>query len=159
MQQELVKKPGYRLDDTDRKILRLYQRDASVSYRELGDELGISPTTVFDRIKQMKRTGVIKSFIPLLDFEQLGLGTTAWVQVKTGHDHDCCSLADEIAKDPDVMEVHEVAGAYDLLVKVKAKSNIHYHNIADRLARIGGVEDTVSMISLRTVKEDPRPNF
>ena len=160
MQQELERRRlSYKLDDTDREILRLYQKDASVSYRELGEFLDLAPTTIFDRIKQMKKAGVIKLFIPVLDMEQLGLGTTAWIQVKTAPDRDCCQVADSIANNPDVMEVHEIAGAYDLLVKVKAKSNLHYHNISDGISKIDGVQDTVSTISLRTVKEDMRPNI
>ena len=149
----------YKLDEIDRKILRAYQMDASVSYKELGEILGLAPTTVFDRIKQLKRVGVIKSLIPLLEMEQLGLRTTVWMLIKTGTDPDCCQVADEIAKNPDVMEVHEVAGAYDLVVKVKARDNLHYHNISDRISKIKGVKDTFSTISLRTVKEDIRPNI
>lgn len=160
MQQELTgRRPVYTLDETDRRILRLYQRDASVSYRELGEVLNISPTTVFDRIKQMKKVGVIKSFVPILDLEQLGLGTTAWIQAKTAAGQDCCLVAEEIAKNTDVMEVHEVTGDYDLLIKVKARSNLHYHNISDIISKIEGVQDIVSTVSLRTVKEDIRANI
>ncbi len=149
----------YKVDEIDRRVLRGYQQDASLSFKELGDITGLPPTTVFDRVKRLRRMGVIKTLVPLLDTERLGLLTTAWIFVRTGADPDCCQVADEIAKIPDVLEVHEIAGDYDLLVKVKARDNLDHHNISDRISKLPGVHDTSSTIALRTVKEDIRPNI
>lgn len=150
---------AYQVDDIDRRVLRGYQQDASLSFKELGDITGLPPSTVFDRVKRLRRMGVIKTIVPLLDAEKLGLLTTAWMFIKTGTAPDCCQVADEIAKIPDVLEVHEIAGSYDLLVKVKARDNLDYHNISDRITKLPGVRDVSSRIAIRTVKEDIRPNI
>jgi Lrp/AsnC family transcriptional regulator for asnA, asnC and gidA len=105
----------------------------------------------------MRKVGIIKTIIPLLDMELLSLNTTAWVFIGAGPDTD--EVADKLSKDPDVLEVHEVAGEYDVLIKVKARNNLEYHDISERISRIPGIRGTFSTISLRTVKEDIRPNI
>jgi Lrp/AsnC family leucine-responsive transcriptional regulator len=149
----------YKLDDIDFQVLRVYQRDASLSYKELGEIANLPPSTVFDRIKRLRRLDIIRTIIPMLDTEKLGLVTTAWLQVTLGPVRDCCKTADEIAKIPEVLEVHEIAGAVDLLVKVKVRDNLDLHNMSEIIGHIPGVQSAASIIAIRTVKEDIRPNF
>ena len=63
-----------------------------------------------------------------------------------------------LSSDPDNRRT-ECTGEYGVLIKVKARNNLEYHNISERISRIPGVRGTFSTISLRTVKEDIRPNI
>lgn len=159
VQQQRKLKGNYQLDDVDLRVLRVYLKDASLSYKQLGEISGLPPSTIFDRLKRLRKIGIIRIIVPMLNMEELGLGTTAWILAKTGTKPDCCEVADEVAKLPDVLEVHEIAGAYDLLIKVKARDNLDYHNISDRITKLQGIRNTFSILSLRTVKEDIRPNI
>src|SRR3990170_3985908 len=145
-----------RIDETDRGILEEYQKDASVSYNELAEKLGIPSSTVFSRIRRMNEAGIIKGIVPLVDASALGKGTTAWIMVELESGTDCCEFADEIAEWDEIMEVYELAGGWDLMLKVKIEDNEALHILSKRVNRMPGVHKTSSVIALRNVKEDPR---
>lgn len=144
------------IDDLNINILKEFQKDASVSYRTLAKKIGIPPSTVFSRIKQMKKAGVIHGIIPLVDPEVLGKSTTAWIKISLQIDTDCCDFADEIAKWPNVMEVHEIAGEWDILIKVKVENNLVLHDITKEISLIPGIKNMLSLIAFKTIKDDPR---
>ncbi len=149
----------YQVDEVDRRVLRGFMADASLPYKELSDATGLPPSTVFDRVKRLRREGIIKTVVPMLDTERLGLGTIAFITVKIGKGGDCCDAAEEIAKLPEALEVHEIAGDYDLLVKVKLRDNLDLHNFASMVLEMPGVDDVRSIVTVRTVKEDIRPKI
>ncbi|MHA2429580.1 MAG: Lrp/AsnC family transcriptional regulator [Promethearchaeota archaeon] len=144
------------IDDLNMNILKEYQKDASVSYRTLAKKIGIPPSTVFSRIKQMKKAGVIRGIIPLVDPKALGKSTTAWIKISLQIKTDCCDFADEIAKWPNVMEVHEIAGEWDILIKVKVENNLMLHDLTKEISNIPGIKNMLSLIAFKTVKDDPR---
>ena len=144
------------IDDLNKHILKEFQKDASVSYRTLAKKIGIPPSTVFSRIKQMKKAGIIRGIIPLVDPAALGKSTTAWIKISLKIDIDCCDFADEIAKWPNVMEVHEIAGEWDILIKVKVESNLVLHDITKEISKIPGIKNMLSLIAFKTIKDDPR---
>ena len=144
------------IDDLNKRILKEYQKDASVSYRTLAKKIGMPPSTVFSRIKQMKKAGVIRGIIPLVDPAALSKSTTAWIKISLQIDIDCCDFADEIAKWPNVMEVHEIAGEWDILIKVKVENNLVLHDITKEISNIPGIKNMLSLIAFKTVKDDPR---
>ena len=149
----------YQVDDVDRLVLKGYMQDASLPYKELGDVTGLPPSTVFDRVKKLRKEGVITGVVPMLDTQKLGLNTIAFLQIKVGKGGDCCEVADEIAALPEVMEVHEIAGAFDILAKVKVRDNLDLHNVSSVISRINGIEDVTSTVTVHTVKEDIRPKL
>jgi Lrp/AsnC family leucine-responsive transcriptional regulator len=144
------------LDETDLKILRAYQKDASLSFKDLGEITHLPVSTIFDHIKRLRRTGIIRNIVPLLNAGKLGLNTTEYIFVKQNKIADCCKVADEIAKLPEVHEVHEIAGAFDIFVKVKVRDNIDLHNILQRIQSIEGSGEAQSTIVMRTIKEEVR---
>ena len=145
------------VDDLDKRILNEYQKDASISYQVLAERLGTPPTsTVFSRIKRMKDTGIITGIIPVVNASALGKTTTAWIRVELDSATDCCELADQMALWREILEVHEMAGDWDLLLKVKVENNLALHDLTKELGKIPGVSKISSLVAFRTVKEDPR---
>ncbi len=149
----------YLVDEVDKEVLRGYMKDASLPYKELGDLTGLPPSTVFDRVKRLRKEGIIISVVPLLDTQKLGLNTIAFLQIKVSTVGDCCQVADEIAALPEVMEVHEIAGPFDILAKVKVRDNLDLHNVGSVISKIPGIEDVNSTVTVRTIKEDIRPKL
>ena len=127
-----------------------------MSYSLLAERLGLPTSTIFSRIKQMKKSDVIQGIIPLVDSSALGKTTTAWIKISLDTKVDCCEFAKEIAKRADVMEVHEVAGEWDILLKVKVENNLSLHDLTKELSKISGISKMSSIVALRMVKEDPR---
>ena len=146
----------YKLDEIDRRVLDVYQRDASLSYKELSNAVELPPSTIYDRIKKLRRNGTIKTVIPLLDYEKLGLLTTAWVLIKISREKGLERVAENVTRIHGVMEVHGIAGEYDIMVKVKVRDNLELHTTTDLIARLEGVHDTFSTMALCTIKEDIR---
>jgi Lrp/AsnC family transcriptional regulator, regulator for asnA, asnC and gidA len=143
-----------KLDELDIRILREYQKNAVESYGVIAEHLGEAQTTVFNRIKRMMSNGVISAVVPLISDEALGLHTTAWVQIGLNIDADCCKVAEEIAKNRGVVEVFEVAGEYDILVKVKVENNLALHDFTKGL-EIPGIRSMATIIAFKAVKESP----
>jgi DNA-binding Lrp family transcriptional regulator len=144
------------IDETDKMILKEYQIDATVSYSTLAKRLGLPTSTVFNRIKRMRDSGVILGIVPLVNPASVGKTTTAWIKLGVKIDADCCDFAEEVARNPKVMEVYEIVGDYDVLVKIKVEDNEAVHDLTKELENVSGVGRMSSIIALKTVKEDPR---
>jgi Lrp/AsnC family leucine-responsive transcriptional regulator len=150
---------AYEVDDVDKLVLAGYMKDASLSYKELGEVTGLPPSTVFDRVKRLRKEGIIVSVVPILDTQKLGLNTIAFLQIKMSTVGDCCEVADRIAALPEVLEVHEIAGPLDILAKVKVRDNLDLHNVGSVISKITGIEDVNSTVTVRTIKEDIPPKL
>jgi len=144
------------IDDLNKTILKEYQKDANITYRKLALKVGESPSTVFSRIKQMKKDEIITGIVPLVSPEKVGKPTTAWIKISLKIETDCCDFAAEIAKNDDVMEVHEIAGEWDILLKVKVKDNLALHDLTKEISKMPGIKNMESLIAFCTIKEDPR---
>ncbi len=144
------------IDNLNKNILEEYQKDASIAYRTLAEKIGEAPSTVFSRIKQMKDSGIITGVIPLVSPVAVGKATTAWIKISLDIDTDCCDFADEVAKNKNAMEVHEIAGEWDILIKVKVEDNLALHDLTKEISKISGIRNMESLIAFKTIKEDPR---
>ena len=144
------------IDNLNKNILEEYQKDASITYRRLAQKIGEAPSTVFSRIKQMKDSGIIRGIIPLVSSEAVGKPTTAWIKISLDINTDCCDFADEVAKDENVMEVHEIAGEWDILLKVKVRDNMALHDLTKKISHLPGINNMESLIAFKTIKEDPK---
>ncbi|MFX0004531.1 MAG: Lrp/AsnC family transcriptional regulator [Candidatus Hodarchaeota archaeon] len=144
------------IDKLDKRILKEYQKDASQTYETLANVIHKPASTVFSRIKQMKDSGVIKGVVPLISPEAVGKPTTAWIKINLDINTDCCDFAEEVAKNENAMEVHEIAGEWDILIKVKVKDNLALHDLTKEISKMPGIKDMESIIAFCTIKEDPR---
>jgi len=144
------------IDDLNKSILKEFQKDATITYRKLAQKVGESPSTVFSRIKQMKKDKIIKEIVPLVDPDALGKPTTAWIKISLTIETDCCDFAEEVAKNENAMEVHEITGEWDILVKVKVKDNLALHDLTKEISKLPGIKNMESLIAYCTIKEDPR---
>lgn len=147
------------IDNLNKIILQEYQKDASITYRDLAEKIGESSSTVFSRIKQMKESGIIKAIIPLVSSMEVGKPTTAWIKISLDVNTDCCDFADEVAKNTNVMEVHEIPGEWDIFLKVKVKDNLALHDLSKEISKMPGIRKMESIVAFKTVKEDPRINI
>ncbi|MFX0105848.1 MAG: Lrp/AsnC family transcriptional regulator [Candidatus Hodarchaeota archaeon] len=144
------------IDDLNKNILEEYQKDASLAYKTLAKKIGIPASTVFSRIKQMKEDGIIRGIIPLVSPTAVGKPTTAFIKISLHMTTDCCDFSDEIAKLENVMEVHEIAGEWDIFLKVKASDNLSLHDLTKEISKLPGINNMETIITYKTIKEDPR---
>lgn len=142
------------LDAFDRKILGVLVRDANVSYADLGEQIGLSAPAVHERVKRMRRTGVIRQTSVLIDPTAVGKSLLAFVHVDTrGWGKTPELLA--IAELPEVEEMHSVAGDTCMLLKVRTENSHALEGLLARIYDVPGVIATRSYIVLSAHMERP----
>jgi DNA-binding Lrp family transcriptional regulator len=75
-----------RIDEMDRKILRVLQEDATLAVAEIGERVGLSATPCWKRVQRMESEGIITGRVALVDQDKIGLGLSVFVSVES-NDH------------------------------------------------------------------------
>ena len=147
------------IDDIDRKILDLLQRDARATNVEIGKAVGITASSVFERVKKLERRGIVKGYIALVDPEQLGKSLTAFVRltVESKSDRSFEETYERIQAafmaEPDIVECHSVAGAESLIIKVRVAGPKRLEEMIAKIRDITGSPHSVTNVVLSTYKE------
>ena len=142
------------LDEIDRRILRALQRNGRMSNAELSDDVHLSPSACHRRVQRMEKEGYIKDYVALLDARKLKVPTTVFVEITLrGQADDILDAFEKsVARIPDVLECHLMAGTADYLLKVVAENTEDFARIHRQyLARLPGVQGMQSSFALRTV--------
>jgi len=150
-----------KLDEKDIAILALIQENSNLTAKQIAKKINAPITTVFAKTKRMEEQGVIRGYRAIVAPEKLSAGTAAFilasVSYRTKADDAPVSqraVAAEIAKFPEVQEVHIITGDWDLLVKLRAE-NVETIGkfVVDKLRLIKGLEKTLTCMVFETVKE------
>lgn len=142
-------------DDTDKSILKLLQADALLSAKEIAARVGLSVTPVYERMKKIERSGVVKARVTLLDRDKLGQTTIAYCNVSLQlHSLKAMEVFElAVKKIPEVMECHHITGNYDYLLKVVVKDMHQYQQFLTRkLAVIENIAQVHSNFVMTEVK-------
>jgi len=150
-----------KLDEKDTAILALIQENSNLTAKQIAKKINAPITTVFAKTKRMEELGIIKEYRAVLASEKLGAGTTAFILASVSYrakaDDSPVSqraVAEEIAKFPEVQEVHIITGDWDLLIKLRAESvDAIGKFVVDKLRLIRGLEKTLTCMVFETVKE------
>ena len=143
-----------RIDDTDRKILRALQRDASQSLDDIAREVGSSKTPVWNRIKKLREAGIIGHQTVMLDAEALGFEACFFVLIRTSeHDADWqkAFLSALLTRD-EVQEAHRLAGDIDYILKVRVTNARAYDAFYQALISEVKVYNVTALLSMEEIK-------
>jgi Lrp/AsnC family leucine-responsive transcriptional regulator len=144
-----------KLDRLDIKILMELQRSGKVSNVELAERIGLSPSPCLARVKQLEKSGLIGSYVALLNPEQLGSTVSVFIQV-TLEKQSAPALGifeDTIAAMPEVMECYLMSGDSDYLLRVVVRDTVALKDfILDKVTPIKGVATIRSSFALKQVK-------
>jgi Lrp/AsnC family leucine-responsive transcriptional regulator len=124
------------MDSIDWKILKELQRDARVSYAELGRRVGLTTPAVIERVRKLEDAGIITGYRAEIDAAKVGLPITAFIRMSiTGVDY---SRIIEVAESaPEVLECHRGTGGDSFIMKVAVSNVEHLQNLIDRLTPYG----------------------
>ncbi|MEM6342049.1 MAG: Lrp/AsnC family transcriptional regulator [Pseudomonadota bacterium] len=140
------------IDDMDRRILTVLQRDCAISMDDLAEKVHLSRNACWRRVKRLESDGIIRSRVALLDPRKLGLDLTAFVMIRTNrHDPDWLARFNRAVRDlPEITGAHRMSGDLDYVLRVSLSSIQDYDAFYQRLiAKI-----PVSDISASFVMED-----
>ena len=142
------------LDDTDRKILDLLQRDARMTNAAIGAEVGMTAPSVFERIRKLEQRGVILRYAAVVNPLALGKTITAFIRLTAAYDerHDL-GIA-EISRDADVLELYNVAGEDCFILKTRVGNPEELESLLQRIRSKITVLRSVTMIAMSAIKEN-----
>ncbi|WP_417712915.1 Lrp/AsnC family transcriptional regulator [Pseudophaeobacter arcticus] len=146
---------GNSIDHIDLHILRALQRDASLSQRELADEVGLSQNACWRRLKSLNDRKILQGATMRVDRAQLGLDLVVFVMLRTRH-HSAewlDTFRRHVLTIPEVVDFHRIGGDYDYQLKVVIQDMGSYDRVYQRL--ISGIElDSVtSYFAMETIAE------
>ena len=151
--------PMEALDKIDRLILRSLQQDGRATYDQLAEQVGLSPSAVLRRVKRLEEARVIDRYVALVKPESVGLGLTAYLNVRLekhaeGHKrHPMELFCASVQAWPEVVECASLTGEMDYLLRVVVQDMAHYSRfIMDTLLRHPSVQDCKTSFVLDTVK-------
>ncbi|WP_370231997.1 Lrp/AsnC family transcriptional regulator [Cognatishimia sp.] len=142
------------LDQTDRRILTVLQKRGRMSNADLSEEVNLSASACHRRVQRLENEGVIRDYVALLDSRKMRVPTTVFVEITLSGQADELLEGFEkaVARIPDVLECHLMAGTADYLLKVVAENTEDFARIHRQyLARLPGVAQMQSSFALRTV--------
>lgn len=148
------------MDAIDKKILRALSRQGRLTNAELAEEVGLSPSPCWTRVKRLEQAGVIRGYAALLDQAALGLPDTVFIEVMMErHDEEHLRRFEAAVRDiPEILECHLVTGEYDYVVKAAVGGTVGYERLLrDRLYRLPGVRHTRTSFALRCLKRELSP--
>jgi Lrp/AsnC family transcriptional regulator, leucine-responsive regulatory protein len=148
------------MDAIDKKILRTLSRQGRLTNAELAEQVGLSPSPCWTRVRRLEQAGVIKGYAALLDQAALGLPDTVFIEVMMErHDEEHLRRFEAAVKDiPEILECHLVTGEYDYVIKAAVGGTMGYERLLrDRLYRLPGVRHTRTSFALRCLKQELSP--
>ena len=147
------------LDKIDRQLLRTLQADGRVTYDQLAEQVSLSPSTVLRRVKRLEESGVIARYVALVKPETVGLGLTAYINVRLeknteSHKRNPMDLfRASVQSWPEVVECAALTGEMDYLLRLLVRDMAHYSTfIMDTLLKHPSVQDCKTSFVLDRVK-------
>lgn len=145
-----------KLDDTDKNLLRLLQRDSNQTVKALAAQLGKSTTPIFERIKKLEKEGIIEGYSARINAKKIGLKQIVFIAISLqGHTRSYLEkFVKEINNFPEVIECHRVSGNFDYLLKLVVKDIEAYETfIVSKLTLLPYIGNVQSHITLSTSKQ------
>ena len=142
------------IDEDDLKILREVQSDSTRSLERIAARIGLSKTTVWNRLQKLTQNGTILRQAAILDPRKVGLKETFFVSIRTSqHDEAWLSQFQAAINDmPEITEAHRLAGTLDYLLKVQVPSTEAFDVFYKRLVSKVPIYDVSSSLSMEKMK-------
>lgn len=142
------------LDDRDRKLLALLQKNADVPIGDLAERVALSSSACWRRIKRLTDEGYILSRVAVLNRDRMNLPTTIYVMIRTS-DHSNAwtdSFRRSVSEIPEIVEAFRLTGNIDYLLKIVLPDVAHWDEIYRKLVTQLNFSDVSSYIAMEEIK-------
>ncbi len=143
------------MDDFDKKILALLQKNAKLTAKEMTFELALSQTPIYERIKKLENLGVIKQYVAILDANIVNKALIVYMSltVKEHGQEKRQQLIQDLIKLNDISECYQISGRYDFLLKVRFENLKEYRDfLLNQLSVIDNISKIDSQIVIDEIK-------
>lgn len=144
------------LDTIDKSILRALQKDASLSQRDLAEEVGLSQNSCWRRLTRLRSSGVIKGQTVRLDVQAIDMGLTVFTLVRTRH-HSAewlSAFRESILAVGNVIDFFRIAGDHDYMIKIVARDMADFDSIYQELIEKTELETVTSYIAMEAIADN-----
>ena len=144
------------LDQKDLAILKLLQQNARITVKEISDKVNLSTTPVFERIRWMEKSGVIKQYATLVDPAKLNrrLMVIVYVSLKQHNKTAGSRFVKAINEMIEVLECYSISGEFDFMLKVAVEDmNAYYDFHVNRLSELENIGNVQSVFVMGVVKD------
>jgi Lrp/AsnC family transcriptional regulator, leucine-responsive regulatory protein len=141
------------LDERDLEIVAALQEDARATYADVGQRVGLSASSVHDRVRKLEQAGVIRGYRAIVDPDALGLLITALVAATPLDPQQPDDLPERLADFPEVEDCLSVAGEANYILKVRTRTTADLEDLIRRLREKAGVA-TRTTVALSIPFED-----
>nr|WP_321459395.1 Lrp/AsnC family transcriptional regulator [uncultured Cohaesibacter sp.] len=139
----------------DIRILKALQRDGRLTNQALSEEIGLSTSPCWRKVKQLEETGVIEGYTTRINRRAVGLGVLAFIRIKIdGHsEEESEEFARQVQMLDSVVACYSLAGDADFLLQVVARDLDDYADFAmDEIRRLPRIKEMQSSMVLREIK-------
>jgi Lrp/AsnC family transcriptional regulator, leucine-responsive regulatory protein len=130
------------LDEVDWQILSILQLEARISFKELGQRIGLTGTAIAERVRKLEDEGIIAGYTIKLNREKIGLPVTAFFKLRVNIEH-CKQLREMAVSLPEIIEAHRVAGSEYYILKVVLPSMQYLEVMMEKFLQLGAVEVSI----------------
>ncbi len=144
-----------KLDDTDKKLLKLLQTDSKQTTKELSSKLNLSVTAVYERIKKLEREEIIDKYVVLLNGSKIDKSFVVFCQIKLIQQSKDFILGfeKEVVKFSEILECFNVSGDYDYILKIVVKDMEEYRDfLVNKLSTLHQIGSKHSTFMIGQVK-------
>ena len=141
------------IDKIDKKILNVLQQDSRLSYRHIAKRVGVSVVTVINRMEKMRKSGVVKKYSTLIDYDKLGYDVPVIIEIST-RQGKVSHVVDMLSKEPSVFAVYDVTGNVEVEILAKFKTRTSLNNFIKKLQSYPEILRTRTRLILEIVKEE-----
>lgn len=146
-----------KMDELNRRILRVLSRDGRISNLDLAERVGLSPSACLRRVQELERSGVIRGYRAVLDAEATGIAFIAYVSVGLGEHTKAAQEAFEaaMARAPECRECHNITGSREYLLRIEAENLAVYKRFhTDVLGTLPHVAALTTYVVMGSPKDD-----
>ena len=146
-----------KIDNIDRKILRMLQENSKITNAYLSKQIGLSPAPTLERVRKLEKKGIISGYHAQLNLSKIGLGVSTFVLVslKEHNKKNINIFLDKINKVKNVIECHHITGTGDFMLKVVSENIASYQKLMlDEVSEIEATDSLQSMVILSTFKDN-----
>jgi Lrp/AsnC family leucine-responsive transcriptional regulator len=144
-----------KLDKIDKKLINILQIDSKTTTKKLANELNLSVTAIYERIKKLEKKGVIKKYVAVINREKIQRDFIVFTQVKlVQHHHQYIEKFEkEVLQFNEVLECYNISGDYDYFLKVAVENMKSYRNFINfKLTTLNHISSTHSTFIIDEVR-------
>ncbi len=145
------------IDDTDKKLLDLLQCNAHISNADMAAQVGLTVSSVHERVKKLERKGIIKGYVAVVDPDKLGKQMLAFLRLTVApNSHATGEIRALCSQHPDILECHNVAGEDCFILKIRASGPKELEKLLSAIRASADASRSVTNIVLSSYKESTR---